>query len=85
MSEDPELPEEGAEQEPDQPIVALADLEQNISPGFFSVVRKKIYRRTAASQVVSFSWNVPRMIFFELANIFAGLVMLAGKRKGRPF
>jgi hypothetical protein len=83
MSEDPETPADTAGQEPDEPIVALAELEQDISPTFLAVVRKKIYRRTAASQVASFSWNIPRMIFFELANIFTRLLMLAGKRGGR--
>ena len=83
MSEDPEAPGEASGHEPDQPIAALAELEQDISPTFFNVVRNKIYRRTAAAQVVSFSWSVPKMIFFELADIFTRLLMLAGKRKGR--
>jgi hypothetical protein len=82
MSEDPGAPGDAAGQEPDQPIVALAELEQDISPAFLAVVRKKIHRRTTASQVVAFSWTVPKMIFFELANIFTRLLMLAGKRRG---
>jgi hypothetical protein len=65
MNQDNEPIEEG------QPIEPLANLEQDVSPQFLGAVRKKIYRRTAANQVVAFSWNLPKVIFLEMILLIA--------------
>jgi hypothetical protein len=64
----------------DQPIERLAELEQDVSPDFLRSVRKKIYRRTAASQVVGFSWNLPRVILLEMISLLSGLLTGGGGR-----
>ena len=53
------------EVDPGEPIAVLAGLERTPSPSFFNIVRRRIQRRSTASQLASFSWNVPTMIFME--------------------
>jgi hypothetical protein len=66
-----------------EPITALSQLEQNTSPGFFGIVRKKILGRMAASQVASFSWQLPRIIAIELITMLVDILSgFAGPRKG---
>jgi hypothetical protein len=60
------------------PIGQLADLEQETSPHFVTGVRKRIYRRTAASQFAAFSWNAPIVILKEFWGIVADLFMGLG-------
>ncbi len=60
--------------DPGEPIRPLVDLEQDVSPQFLVTVRKKIYRRTVANQVVAFSWNLPKVIIMELIMLIAHLV-----------
>lgn len=66
-----------------EPIAALSLLEQDTSPGFFGSVRKKILGRTAASQVVSFSWQLPRIIAIELITMLVHILGgFGGPKKG---
>ena len=66
-----------------EPIAALSQLEQDTSPGFFGIVRKKILGRMAASQVASFSWQLPRVIVIELITMLAHILSgFAGPKKG---
>jgi hypothetical protein len=67
MSQDDEPLAEG------EPITPLAELEQDVSPEFLSAVRKKIFRRTAANQMVAFSWNLPKVILLELIMLIGHL------------
>jgi hypothetical protein len=67
------------------PIGQLSALEQDTSSNFVMSVRKRIYRRTAASQFAAFSWNAPIMILMEfwgiLADLFMGLGGVTEKEK----
>jgi hypothetical protein len=69
MSQDFEPNGPPSDAEPEGRIAELASLEQDISPNFLVAVRKKIYRRTAVAQAAAFSWNVPKIIFFELLEL----------------
>ena len=59
----------GFDAETEDPIDVLREQELNTSSNFLARVRNKIHRRTAASQVASYSWNVPRVVVLELASI----------------
>jgi hypothetical protein len=65
-----------------EPIGALRELQQNTSASFVSVIRKKIQRRTTASQLLSFSWQLPKIVFFELGNMLAQILNVFSIRKG---
>ena len=64
-----------------QPIVALLDLEQATSPDFMTRVRRRIFRRTAVSQVASYSWNLPGVILLEMASVLGHLIKVFGTAK----
>jgi len=57
--------------EEDEPIAPLAELGQDVSPQFLEAVRKKIYRRTTANQMVAFSWNLPKVVLMEMLMLIA--------------
>jgi hypothetical protein len=65
-----------------EPIVALIELQQDTSPSFVSVIRKKIQRRTTASQLLSFSWQLPKIVFFELGTMLVQILNAFRIRKG---
>jgi hypothetical protein len=56
------------------PARELAQLEQEPSSDFVPIVRRKIYRRTAASQLVNFTWEVPVIVLREMLQIAVGLL-----------
>lgn len=66
------------DEHPDRPLLALKDLEQETSSAFWTGIRCRIYRRTAASQVVSFSWQLPKTVLVELGRMFGELVKSIG-------
>ena len=68
--------------EPDQPITALALLDLKASPGFWARVRKKIDRRVAAIHFMSFSWNLPKLVFIEFLDMAFHLFTPARGSKG---
>ena len=70
------------DQELGEPIAALLNLEQETSSTFLNLVRRKIYRRTTASQVAAFSWNVPRMILGEFWKMLVQLLNPRATQKG---
>jgi hypothetical protein len=78
MSDTP-IPQPENEQDVDAgpPIVELAGLEHEPSATFLSIIRRRIHRRSTASQLASFSWNMPGMIFLEFWN---ALIQLLGPR-----
>ena len=55
------------------PAVELGELEQEPTIDLVPIVRRKIYRRTAASQFVNFSWGVPAMLIREFLILAADL------------
>jgi hypothetical protein len=84
MSNDPKnsTSENEPDVDPGEPVRLLADLEQEPSAAFLNVVRRKIHRRSAASQFVSFSWNVPKVILLEFWNILVEILSPRGTQKG---
>jgi hypothetical protein len=66
------------------PIASLADLEQEVSPQFLRTLRKKIYRRTATNQVVSFSWNLPKVILLEMIMLIGHFFSSSREDKLKP-
>ena len=65
-----------------EPIEALRELRQDTSPSFVIVIRKKIQRRTTASQLLSFSWQLPKIVFFELGTMLVQILNAFSIRKG---
>jgi hypothetical protein len=68
MSPNPETPKlpESDEGDLGRPAHELVELEQEPSANFVPILRRKIYRRTAASQFVNFTWNVPAIVLREM-------------------
>ncbi len=66
----------------EEPISALAMMDLEPSRGFWTRVRRKIDRRVATAQVLSFSWILPKMIFIEFLQIAFDIFSPAKSRKG---
>lgn len=66
----------------EEPITALALIELEASPGFWTRVRKKIDRRVTTAQVLSFSWNLPKVILVEMLELAFTIFSPAKSRKG---
>ncbi len=62
-----------AGEERERPIRALREQEHETSPDFMGRVRRKIYRRTAVSQVASYSWHLPKVVLMEVARLLGHL------------
>lgn len=68
----------------DRLLHLLAEQELETSADFIAKVHRKIERRTAASQYVSFSWNMPKVVLLELAGMLKHLVTnIDGKKDSR--
>ena len=74
----------GDEHGPERPIQELRDQELETLPDFMAKVRGKIYRRTAASQLATFSWHLPKVILMELATLLSHLFRAFGTKKDSP-
>ncbi|HXR77579.1 MAG TPA: hypothetical protein VN737_16480 [Bryobacteraceae bacterium] len=64
------------------PIAGMNELEQETSASFLAGVRKKVYRRQAVSQLVSFSWQLPKTVFVELGSMLVHILNTFSTRKG---
>ena len=64
-----------------EPIGILRDQEMDTTPRFVEKVRRTIYRRTAASQLASYSWHLPKVILVEMASLLGHLVKMFGTNK----
>lgn len=73
MSDDSATRRGDDETDPGAPVDILAGFEYAPSPTFLGRVRRSIYRRSAVSQVASFSWNAPLLIFREFWIVLAEL------------
>jgi hypothetical protein len=74
---------DGQEIDPGEPVGLLTGFEHETSPTFLTRIRRTIHRRTAASQIASFSWNVPSVVLLELWTSLMELLHLRGVQKGR--
>lgn len=64
-----------------EPITALRELEQDTSPFFLKIIRAKIHRRTTASQLLSVSWQLPKIVFVELTRMSMRILSASSMRK----
>jgi hypothetical protein len=64
-----------------EPIRILLEQESQPSSGFIAKIRRKVYRRTATSQLAGFSWHLPKVIFVEMLGVFAHLFSAFGTDK----
>jgi hypothetical protein len=64
-----------------EPIEILKEQELETSARFLTQVRGKIYRRTATSQVVTYSWKLPGVSLLELARLLSYLLRSFGSSK----
>jgi hypothetical protein len=69
------------EQPADLPIGALREQERETGPDFLAKVRNKIHRRTAASQLVSYSWHLPKVVLIEMASMLSHIFSAVGGKK----
>jgi hypothetical protein len=57
--------QDGGEVDPGEPIAVLAEFEHEASTDLLTRIRRTIQRRTAAGQLMSFSWSAPLMVLKE--------------------
>ena len=69
------------EDEPDEPLAVLAGLAEETSPEFTNQVRIKIHRKVVTSQLASFWWEVPRIVFGEFWLLITSLVRWPPRRE----
>ncbi len=72
----------GGEPETSEPIRLLLEQEREPAPGFAARVRRRIHRRTAAGQLASFSWHIPKLVLREMGEILRDLFTALGGRRG---
>ena len=77
MSDNPTGPPV-ADDRPEQPIRGLADQELEPSAAFIARVRGSIHRRLTASELVSYSWSLPKIMLTEMAGIIRHLFLALG-------
>jgi hypothetical protein len=73
-------PEESRDSE--EPITALRELEQDTSPLFLNKIRHKIHRHATASQLLAFSWQIPKIVFVELQSMLTEILSGLGGKTG---
>jgi hypothetical protein len=70
-----------SDQDVGEPIEILKEQELDTSPQFVAQVRGKIHRRTATSQLVTYSWNLPKVSLIELVRLLTHFLETFGTRK----
>lgn len=61
------------------PLLLLRDLEEEPPARFVGFVRRRIHRRTAATQVANFSWHLPSSALLELARLLSHFAKTLGR------
>ena len=69
----------GPEQE--EPIRSLAGQEDQAASDFIPKLRRRIHRRATSSQVVSFCWELPQIVLFEMVHLVAEVAAAVGGKK----
>lgn len=68
-----------------EPLAALRQLEQEPSSNFLTGLRRKIHRRSLASQFASFAWEIPARLLTEIWGLLLDLMPPPkAKKAGRP-
>ncbi len=65
------------------PLLLLREQERETSARFVGLVRRRIHRRTAATQVATFSWHLPKTALAEMARLLSHFVQTFGSNKER--
>lgn len=65
-----------------QPARELLEQERETSPDFVAKVRRRIHRRLTAAELAAFSWQLPKAVFLEMADMLRHLFVSAGGDKG---
>ena len=78
MSPDPLSPEAV---DPGQPIAILRELQRETSVRFTDKVRGRIHRRTATSQLTTYSWQLPQSTLLEMVRLLTHFFQSFGTRK----
>ena len=67
MNDDPTTPnpQDEVDVDPGEPVDSLANFEHGASDDFLGRIRRSIQRRTTASQIATFSWDIPFVVFLE--------------------
>jgi len=76
----PVKPEDSPDWE--EPIKVLRELEQDTSPFFLSSIRDKIHRHATASQLLAFSWQMPKIVLVELQSMLTEILSGLGGKTG---
>jgi hypothetical protein len=72
----------GAEEEFEQSIAELMEQESDTHADFLAKVRNKIHRRTAASQLASYTWHMPKVVLIEMVSVLSYVfTAISGKKR----
>ena len=71
------------EPEYEDKIKELCDLEDDVPPNFFPRIRGKIERRRTSAELLTFSWHIPRTVFWEITLLIGqfSTILNSSKRK----
>ncbi len=69
------------DQDPGQPIAILKEAAIAPSTDFIGRVRRKIHRRTTASQLATYSWHMPKVVLLEMVGVFGHIVKMSATKK----
>lgn len=72
---------QAANQETGQPVVILKEQELETSLDFAGKVRRSIHRRSTASQLATYSWNLPILALVELGRLVSHFIEAFGTKK----
>lgn len=67
--------------DPGQPIAVLKELQRETSTRFADKVRGRIHRRTATSQLTTYSWEMPQTTLLEMVRLLVHFFQSFGVRK----
>lgn len=67
--------------EQDEPLAVLNALAEETSPEFVNRVRVKIHRKVVTSQLASFWWEAPRVVFAESWSVLTWLMRWPPRRE----
>jgi|SwirhisoilCB3_FD_contig_31_4946234_length_638_multi_2_in_0_out_0_1 hypothetical protein len=74
-------PEDG-DQEFGEPIGELKEIALDTPVSLLPAVRRKVHRRTTASQLLTFGLQAPKMIAIEAVRMMIEILSTLGKRRG---
>lgn len=64
-----------------EPLRELRELARETSPEFLTLVRRKIHRRSAISNVASFSWELPKMVLLQMMELASHVFLVSTSNK----